>query len=355
MEIAMKRAPGFAAGLFAALVVAVTPGRTQPQLPAPDASPKAFVTQTIGIADVQVSYHRPGVKGRNVWGALVPYGEVWRAGANENTTISFSLPVSVSGKPLPAGTYGIHMIPGKGDWIVIFNRNSTSWGSFFYKESEDALRITVSPRQGPRTEWLEYDFSDLTDSSGVLAMHWDTLVVPIPLAFETRGLVLAAIRDSYLRGLAGFGWQGLNNAALFCARNDVNLAEALGWADKSIALNENYANLTTKALLLEKSGKKDEAAALRERSLKLATEADLNQLGYTYLAAGKNAQAIEVFEKNVKAHPASWNVYDSLAEAREKSGDTKAAIAGYERALSIVKDEANRKRITDTIAKLKAR
>lgn len=351
----MNRALAVASGVIAAIVLAAAPARTQPQLPAPDASPKASLMQTIGIADVQVSYHRPGVKGRALWGGLVPYGEVWRAGANENTTVSFSLPVSVAGKPLPAGTYGLHMIPGKGDWTVIFSRNATSWGSFFYKESEDALRITVTPRQGPHTEWLEYEFSDLTDSSAVLAMRWEKIVVPIPLAFETRGLVLSAIRDSYLRGEAGFGWQGLNNAASYCAKNDVNLAEALEWADRSIALNENYANLTTKAILLEKTGKKNEAAALRERSLTLATEADLNLLGYTYLAAGKTAQAIEVFEKNVKAHPASWNVYDSLAEAREKNGETKAAIAGYEKALSIVKDDANRTRITNTIAKLKAR
>lgn len=351
----MKRAPLLAAGVFAAIAVAVSPGRTQPQLPAPDASPKAFLSQTIGIAGVQVSYHRPGVKGRTVWGGLVPYGEVWRAGANENTTISFSLPVSIAGKPLPAGTYGLHMIPAKGDWTIIFSKNATSWGSFTYKESEDALRVTVTPKQGLHTEWLEYEFSDLTDSSAVLSMRWETVVVPVPVAFETRAQVLASIRDSYLRGLAGFGWQGFNNAALYCAKNDINFAEALEWADKSIALNETYANLTTKALLLEKTGKKDEAEALRERSLKIATEADMNQLGYTYLAAGKTAQAIEVFEKNVKAHPGSWNAYDSLAEAREKGGDTKGAIAGYEKALSIVRDDANRKRITDTIAKLKAR
>jgi hypothetical protein len=351
----MKGLLRYSAALSAALFIAPGSARSQPQLTLPDASPRALMTQTIGIADVQVSYHRPGVKGRPIWGALVPYGEVWRAGANENTTISFSLPLSIAGRPLGSGTYGLHMIPGKGDWSVIFSRNATSWGSFFYKESEDALRITVTPEAAPMVEWLQFEFSGLTDSSAVLALRWEKLLIPIPLSFDTRGLILASIRDSYLRGSAGFGWQGFNNAALFCVRNNVNLPEALTWADRSIGLNENFSNLRTKATILEKMGKQEDVKALRDRSLELASEADINQLGYTYLQGGKTKDAIEVFEKNVRAHPMSWNVYDSLAEGLEKSGDTKGAITNYGKALSLVKDAVNQKRITDTIAKLKAR
>ena len=351
----MDRIPLYAAGLCAALITLCSSARSQAQLALPEASPRALLSQTIGIADVQVSYHRPGVRGRPLWGALVPYGEVWRAGANENTTISFSLPVTVAGKPLPAGLYGLHMIPGKSDWTVIFSRNATSWGSFFYKESEDALRITVTPAAAPFVEWLQYEFSDLTDSSGVLALRWEKLLVPIPLAFDTRMLVVASIRNSYLRGSAGFGWQGFNNAAQYCVRNNVILPEALTWVDRSIELAETFDNLRTKASILDKMGKLEEGAKLRERSLGIATEADLNQLGYTLLQAGNTKEAIDVFQKNVKAHPTSWNVYDSLAEGLEKSGDTRGAVAGYEKALAIVKDPVNRKRITDTIAKLKSR
>ena len=351
----MDRPHAFICALFAALFIAPEAAMSQPQLTLPEASPKALITQTIGIAEVRVSYHRPGVKGRPVWGGLVPYGEVWRAGANENTTVSFSHPVRVSGKPLAAGTYGLHTIPGKGDWIVIFSSNSTSWGSFFYKESEDALRINVTPEAAPHMEWLQYEFSDLTDSTAVLALRWEKLRVPIPLSFDTRSLILASLRDSYLRGSAGFGWQGFNNAALFCARNNVDLGEALTWADRSIELTENFTNLRTKASILEKMGKQGEAQALRDRSLEIATETDLNQLGYTYLQEGKTKEAVEMFRKNAGAHPRSWNVYDSLAEGLEKSGDTKGAIANYEKALSIVRDAANRKRIEETIAKLKTR
>ncbi|HTY59938.1 MAG TPA: DUF2911 domain-containing protein [Bacteroidota bacterium] len=341
----------------ASLVFLAAPhgARSQAEITAPEASPKALLTQTVGIADIQVSYHRPGVKGRPIWGALVPWGEVWRAGANENTTVTFSQPVSVAGKPLAAGTYGLHMIPGKEEWTVIFSRNATSWGSYFYKETEDALRIKVRAQPAPMMEWLQYEFSDLTDSTATLALRWEKLEVPVSLAFDTRGLVLSGIRDVYLRGSAGFTWQGFYSAAQYCLRNSVNLQEALTWADRSIAMDENFSNLRVKASILEKLGSLKDVPALRERSMELATESDLNLLGYTCLQDGRTKEAIAVFEKNARAHPASWNVYDSLAEGLEKSGDVKGAIANYSKALSLVGDDANRKRITDTIAKLKAR
>lgn len=342
----------FAAGVLA---FAGTFAHSQPQLPLPEASPKAVVSQAIGIAEVQLVYHRPGVKGRVVWGKLVPYGQVWRAGANENTTVSFSHPVTISGRSLAAGTYGLHMIPTEGDWTIIFSKNATSWGSFFYKESEDALRVKVTPQPSEFRESLLYEFSDLSDSSAVLSLYWEKLRIPIPIAFDTRSLILANIREVYLRGLAGFSWQGFNAAAQFAFRNGASLTEALGWAEQSLSINENFTNLRTKAAILEKMGKEDEAKALRERSLKEATEGDINNLGYEYLGQGKIKEAIELFEKNVKAHPESWNVFDSLAEGLDKSGNTKGAISNYEKALSMVKDEANRKRITDTIAKLRAK
>ena len=327
----------------------------QPQMPQPDASPKASLAQTIGISDVLVSYHRPGVKGRPIWGALVPYGVVWRAGANENTTISFSTAVNLGGKTLPAGTYGLHMIPTQGDWTIIISRNATSWGSFFYKESEDALRFTVKTQPSDQHEWLQYEFSDLSDSSGILSLLWEKVRVPIPLAFDTRRLVVDNARDVYLRGLAGFSWQGFNQAAQYCMRNGIILTEALRWADASISINENFANLRTKAAILEKMGNTAEVPALRAKAMMLATEADINTLGYTYLGANQIKEAIATFEKNVRDHPNSWNVYDSLAEGLEKNGDVKGAIANYEKALKMVGDDANRKRISDILTRLKAK
>ncbi len=341
---------------YTALLLLCSPSAwPQPELPSPQPSQEASVSQTIGISRIDISYHRPGVKGRPVWGSLIPYGEVWRAGANENSAVRFSTPVSIAGHTLPAGTYGLHMIPTKDEWTVIFSKNAMSWGSYFYKESEDALRIRVRPQPAEFQEWLQYSFSDLTDSTGTLLLTWEKLRISIPLKFDTHALVVANARDSYLRGPAGFTWQGFNQAALYCARNDIELGQAVKWVEQSIGLNENFNNLWTKATLLEKTGKSAAAPALRERAVKLATEADINSLGYTYLNSNRINEAIELFEKNVKAHPDSWNVYDSLAEGLEKGGDKNGAISNYEKALKLVTDEGNKARIRKTIANLKGK
>src|SRR6266446_4933574 len=137
----------------------------------PRQSQHAVVTQRIGITDITVNYHRPLVNDRKIWGSIVPYGQVWRAGANENTTIAFSDPVTIEGKPLPKGTYGLHMIPGEKEWTVIFSKNSTSWGSFTYDQAEDALRVTVKPQTAEFHDALTYDFDDLQPNSTTVTMR----------------------------------------------------------------------------------------------------------------------------------------------------------------------------------------
>jgi len=343
--------PAFLAVSCAIALTAVA----QPQLPLPQPSPAAGVSQTIGITQVQVSYHRPAVKARAVWGGLVPYDEVWRAGANQNTTIMFSKAAKVGGKDVPAGTYGLHMIPTRTAWTVILNKNATSWGSYFYKETEDLLRITVNPQPGEHREWLQYEFSDLSDSGGVLSLCWEKLRIPIPITVETRTQVLAYAREEYLRGPAGFTWQGFNQAAQYALRSGGDLNEALGWANRSTGITETFANLRTKAAILDALGKKDEAAPLSSKAMKLATEAEINTLGYDLMGRNKMKEAIEMFEKNVKDYPDSWNVYDSLAEGLEKTGDVKGAIQNYEKALKRVTDEPNKKRIAATITKLRGK
>jgi hypothetical protein len=341
-----------ATALCIAAAFSIHHASSQPQLPQPQPSPAATLTQAVGITEVKVTYHRPAVKGREVWGTLVPYNEVWRAGANENTTISFSRTITVAGKPLHAGTYGLHMIPGKGDWTVIFSNNSSSWGSFFYKESEDAQRITVTPHPGEFLESLQYEFADLSDSSAVLLLCWEKLRIPIPIGTPTRMNVLMVARDEYLRGPAGFTWQGFNQAAQYALHNGGDLNEALAWADRSLGIAETFMNLRTKADILQALGRGTEATPLVEKALQIANEADINTLGYTLMAQNKMKEALAMFEKNVKDHPDSWNVYDSLAECQEKGGDVKHAVKNYEQALKRVKDDANQKRITSTLKKL---
>jgi tetratricopeptide (TPR) repeat protein len=336
------------------LAVFIIPAAAQAPMPVPQPSPKASVSQTIGISEVNITYHRPAVKNRKIWGNLVPLNEVWRAGANENTTISFSDPVKVEGKELPAGTYGLHMIPTETAWTIIFNNNFSSWGSFFYKESEDALRVTVQPESAENQEQLSYTLENVTDNSALLVLRWEKIRIPIRIEFDTKELVLTKARTAYLRGPAGFTWQGFNQAAGYCLQNNVNLNEALAWIDRSISINENGTNLFVKAGILDKLGKSSEADNVREHTKNVVvSEAEFNTLGYQFLGAGKVKEAIEIFKKNVKQHPGSWNVYDSLAEAQATDGDTRPAIENYSKALSMVKDDTNKKRITDTIQKLK--
>jgi len=339
--------------LLCATIVFVGPAtRAQERLPTPWASPACTVSQTIGITDVTVTAGRPAVKGRAIWGGLVPYGEVWRAGANENTTITFGNEVKVEGKALAAGTYGLHMIPGEDHWTVIFSLNSTSWGSFSYDQAEDALRVDVMPVAAPFTEWLTYGFDDLTRDHATLKLQWENLAVPVKLSVDTDAIVLAYARNTYLRGVSKFSAAGWDNAAKYCLARNVNLNEALGWAQQSVSMQPGFGNLNTLAGLQSALGKTAEATATREKAMALAGEADLNVLGYQYLQAGKVDEALAIFRKNVETHPESWNAHDSLAEAYATKGDKAAAIQSYGKALSMVGDETQKARIRDELTKL---
>ncbi len=323
-----------------------------PPLTVPQASPEAVVEQTVGITQIRISYHRPAVNKRKIWGGLVPYNEVWRAGANENTTISFSSEATVGGQKIAAGTYGLHMIPTEKDWTVILSRQAAAWGSFSYDQKEDALRITVTPQPAEFQERLGYTFEDPTDTSVQAAMHWEKVRVAFPITVDTPQVVVASLRQE-LRGLPRFSWQGWNQAAAYCLNHNVNLDEALEWSNQSIGMAETFTNLRVKAGLLEKKGDSKTAEALRARSLRIANETEMNAYGYQLLGQKKTDEAIEVFKKNVRDHPGSWNVYDSLGEAYSIKGDKKQATELYRKARSMA-PESQWKRIDDALAKLKA-
>jgi hypothetical protein len=312
--------------LLAVFVAAPLAHAQLPPLQAPDVSPHARVSQTVGLTEITVDYHRPAVNGRPVWGALVPYGEVWRAGANENTTFEVSSDVAVNGQPLGAGRYGLHMIPTAGTWTVIFSEMADAWGSFGYEEGEDALRVSVSPRPAPFQERLHYRFDDPTNTSTELVLHWEELEIPLTVSVNTPEVVLSRM-ERELRGVDQFFWQGWNQIAGYALQTNTRMEDAPGWADRSIALNRNGANLGTKMALLTALGRGDEAGALEADFYGIATEADVNAYGYVLLA-----DAIAVFRKNVEDYPESWNVHDSLGEALAASGRAEEAIEHYEHA-----------------------
>jgi hypothetical protein len=338
--------------LFALLLIPVLASAQVPGLTTPDASPAATATQVIGLTEMAVSYHRPAVNGRKVWGGIVPYDQVWRAGANENTTVSFSTPVTVNGTKLGAGTYGLHMIPTSDTWTVIFSNESGAWGSFSYDQKEDAARVTAKPEAAAFQERLGFSFDDPSRDSVVLAMRWEKVRVPVEIKIDLARTVL----DNYmaqLRGLPRFGWQAWNQAANWAAQNDIELDAAMGWVDRSIGMNRNFANVRTKALILSKKGNETEAARLRDEAFVIATEAELNNHGYQLIGQQKIDEAIAIFERNVKAHPQSWNVYDSLAEAYGIKGDKKKAIELYTRTLNLTTDATQKTRISGAIEQLK--
>jgi tetratricopeptide (TPR) repeat protein len=346
----------FAIGaLFLACVAANLPTGLHAQAPTlvlPRASQRAAVAQTVGLTEIAITYDRPAVKGREVWGKLVPYDSVWRAGANENTVIEFSSPVRVGGKPLPAGRYGVHMIPTTKEWTVILSHQANAWGSFSYDAGEDAVRLTAAPVEAPFQEALAYTLDDPGTGSVIATMRWEKLAVPFTVEVDYKKVVVDSLRQQ-LRGLGRFFWQPWMQAAAWCAGNDVNLEEASEWAQRSIAINENFANLRVKATLLEKLGDAANAATLRGRAFELATEADMNTYGYQLLGEGKVDSAIAVFKKNVKDYPKSWNVYDSLGEAYAMKGDKRRAIELYSKARSMTKDPTQQERISGVLAGLR--
>jgi hypothetical protein len=348
-----RRSRGALSVLPLLLVLVASEATAQvPGLTAPEASPESSATQVVGLTRMSVSYHRPATNGRAVWGTLVPYGQVWRAGANENTTVAFSTPVTVNGTALAAGTYGLHMIPTANDWTVIFSRETGAWGSFSYDQKEDAARVTVKPEAAPQQERLGYSFDEPTDDSVVLAMRWEKLRVPLTVRIDRARTVLEDYK-AQLRGLPRFGWQGWNQAANWAAQNEVELDEALAWADRSIGMNRNFANLRTKALVLTKKGDAAAADALTKEALAIATEAEINAYGYQLLGQKKVDEAIAMFEKNVKDHPQSWNTYDSLGEAYQIKGDKKKALENYTKALNMTTVDIQKTRIAGVIEQLK--
>ncbi len=231
----------------------------------PRVSPLSKLTQTIGISDITVTYSRPAVKGRVIWGELVPYDKIWRVGANENTTVQFPEPVTINGKSLAAGTYGNHMLPGKDTWTVIFSKDTQLWGDTGYKEENDALRLNVKPVQCEMNERLTFDFEDITDGSASLVLKWEKTKISVPFTIDTKKIVLDNIGKR-------FSWSTANSAATYILSADIDPKEGLKWSDYSIMMQENYQNLKIKAQLLAKSGDKKAASEVMEKALSLGNK-----------------------------------------------------------------------------------
>jgi hypothetical protein len=237
-------------------------------LKVPRESPPATERLGIGISTVEVVYHRPAVKGRKIWGGLVPYGEVWRLGANNATTISFSDPAKVAGREVPAGTYGLFAIPGEGSWTVILNKQPEQWGAYFYKAEDDLLRFEVKPQAAAATEWMTLRLDPVDRNRVDVGFAWDELRFSFPVEIDVDRVVWA----HYDAGLADpkADWAAWQTAAHYAQERGQRLDEAMVWIDKSIALQESFWNLETKARLLYRAGKTAEALPLLDKAAALA-------------------------------------------------------------------------------------
>lgn len=262
----------FAGGLVAA-------SRLAAQTPAvnfPAASPACTLKQRVGLTDIEIVYSRPGVKGRTIFGGIVPYGQVWRTGANQATKITFSTPVKLEGNDIPAGTYALFTIPGDQEWTIIINKNAAQWGSFQYNEKDDVARFKVTPvTLAESIETFTIEFNRIRDESAVLNLIWDKTVVPIHLEVEVNGKLVPEIEAAMAapgKKSDGFYFQ----AATFYYNHDLDQKKALDWVNAGLADNPRiaYELLHLKAQILAKQGDKAGAIAAARQSTELAIKAE---------------------------------------------------------------------------------
>ena len=242
-----------------------------PAFKTPRASPRQVLMQTVGLTDVTLTYSRPGVKNRAVWGGLVPWDKVWRTGANEATTIAVTDDVMINGNALPKGTYSLHTIPGKDEWTLIFNKTADQWGSYSYDATKDALRVKVKPQAASMTEWMMFEVPDVSADKATFQLRWEKVAVPFTVSVNTTERVLADARAAVASAKAD-DWRTPMRAAQFADEAGVAREDAAKWLDASIKTNENISNLYLKARMQAKAG--DRAGAIKTAEMAIAKGTD---------------------------------------------------------------------------------
>jgi hypothetical protein len=335
-------------------------------LPPSGNNQKSSVTQSVGPVQVRIEYsspsvHGPGGKDRHgeIWGKLVPYGmanlgfgngkpDPWRAGANENTIFSVSHDVLIEGSPLPAGHYGLHMIPDKEEWTIIFSKDSGAWGSFFYDPSHDALRVKVRPHKHEYREWLTYEFPVRRPIETTAELQWEDLAVPVNIKVtDADDLYVTALKKE-LTNVPGFAYQAYDAAAQYCIQANTHLEQALEWAETA-ANNPfigqvNFDTLNTKAQVLSKMGRDAEAKTVMQTALRNPTTGPLqiHQYGRQLLAEKKKDEAMKVFKLNQERNGDNWPVHVGLARDYSAIGDIPNALEHAKKAVTQAPDDLNR-------------
>ncbi|MEM1321947.1 MAG: DUF2911 domain-containing protein [Bacteroidota bacterium] len=362
------------------LAVGMQLGKAQISTPPGGANQKSIVTQYIGaIAHVSIKYNSPDVTAPNgadrtgkIWGQLVPYGlnqqnfglnnpAPWRAGANENTIIKFSHDMLVQGQPIKAGKYGLHIVVEEnGPWTIIFSKNHGAWGSYFYDEAEDALRVQATPEQSAFHEWLTYEFIDRQPDHAVAAMRWENIKLPFKIEVANINDLYVSTIKKELQGAPGFTWTNWNAAANYCLQNDTHLEQGLAWADASISTPfigiENYTTLATKAQILAKLQKTDEAMATMDKAVhhNTATVFQIHGYGRQLIAQGQKEAAMKIFEYNTERFGEVWPTHVGMARGYSALGKYDKALKHAEIAHGQAPDQLNKDNLVQVIEKLKA-
>ena len=338
------------------------------QLETPRGSQMATISQRVGITDIYIKYSRPSVKDREIWGKLVPYGmnnlgfgtakeSPWRAGANENTIIKFTNDVTVEGKPLSAGKYGLHMVINQDDSAtIIFSKNHTAWGSYFYDPSEDALRVNVKMKEIPHKELLTFTFNEVTDNSTIAALQWEKKEIPFKISVDVPSIVVADIKRK-LQNQPGFNRQTWEQAAAYVLNNGGNYEEALGWINDAIQgkffSQQNFNNTSIKAGLLTKLGKDKEAVSVMDSFMPKATVLEMHQYGRQLINQGMKDKAMEVFKMNANKNKNTWPVDYGMARGYSALGNYSKALKHLKIAYTRVPDQGNKVAIEANLEKLK--
>ena len=304
----------------------------------PANSPKAKVYQQIGVTDMAISFHRPLVKGREIFGKLIPFGKVWRTGADENTIIKFSTDVTINGNLVKAGAYGLHTIPNKNSWTVILNSETKAWGSYFYKKEKDVLRFNVTPKTIANQEAMNFSFSQVTADKATVELSWAKTSINFDVKVDKAKLVNDNIKQQ-LNSLPWWGWTGLFNAARYNLNNNVYLDDAITWINRSIQNNRNYSNLNLKASILEKQGKNAEAKKLKAEAIKIATVRDLQRAAFTKFRAKDFKGGLNLLKNTLKNSPNNYQSYTSMAWGYTQAKDSKSAKKMYKKALKMAPED----------------
>lgn len=324
--------------------------------PAAGGNKKASVSERIGITDVLINYDRPGVKGREdkIWGNVVHYGFAdldygtskaapWRAGANENTTIEFSTDVKIEGKDLAAGKYGFFIAMGPEKATLIFSKLNNAWGSFYYDPKEDALRVDVAVKKMNQSiEWLKYEFEGQTDNSAVVSLLWEKVKVPFTVTVDLQKTQLEEYRHQFNNGTFYRYWQNMHQAANFCLVNNINLEEALLWADQSVNTffgEANFLTLTTYAGLLERAGRKHEADSLMKKALPMGSLLQVNSYGRTLLRLKKYPEAFAIYKMNYEKYPGDIYTNLGMIKGFAALGNKTDALKFVDKAITLAPDQ----------------